>query len=284
MTDGEARRTPELTIDEVLLKAVRSKYLESGDFNGLFIDRRTAEIVRDSAANLVRDGRLQVVSDEDFPNPHIRPWASRRTREQQVGSLEALSDGFGVCLYPTELGMKGVRLPRRFVGRPYETALARGRGALELAYFDFGVLEPYRNDPRYSFGFDDFGADMGVSDEVYFDSTEPERDKVSLSHIGFAYDLSAYDRNDPTSPVIRRVAAFYRDLAQLTAEHQQRWKTYQVPDDGLEPHPVWFGMQMGHWPDGSGPFHRMVAEMENINYLWENAFGTALFMSTTPEH
>jgi len=274
-------RVPRPAATEELLKAVRTKYLGSGDFNGLYIDRGFGQDVLDAATELVRRGLLQVVSEADYPNPHIRPWASRRTIGQQIGSLETIRpDDYGVCLYPTPEGMKGVRLPKRFSGRPYEQAIARGRGVLELAYFDFDVLEHYRNDPRYRFRYDDFGADMSVSDEVYFDDAEPDRDKVSLSHIGFAYDLDGYDPGDAESPVVRRVAAFYGDLARLTPEHQQRWRTYQVADGGLRPHPVWYGTQMGRWPDGAGPLYRMIAEMENINDLWANAFGVSLFKST----
>lgn len=282
MTDRDPHRATNTPVDgNALLKAVRVKYLGSGDFNGLYIDASVGQAVLDSAADLVLAGVMELMSDDDYPNPHIRPWPSRRTAEEQVGSLEALiHQVYGVCLYPTEAGMKGVRLPKRFAGRPYDQAVARGRGVLELAYFDFGVLEPYRNDPRYSFSYDDFGAEMAVSDEVYLDEAEPERDKISLGHIGFAYDLSGYDPDDPESPVVRRVAAFYGDLARLTAEHQQRWKTYQVADDGLAPHPVWYGTQMGHWADGTGPFSRMIAEMENINHLWRSAFGAAVFRTT----
>lgn len=279
--NGRPQAVKSPVAEEALLKAVRTRYLRSGDFNGLYIGADISNTFLDAAVSLVRNGLLQVMSTEDYLNPHIRPWASRRTVEQQIGSLEALPDvDYGVCLYPTALGMKGVRLPKRMSGRPYDQAVARGRGVLELAYFDFGVLEPYRNDPRYRFHYDDFGASMSVSDEVYLDETEPERDKVSLSHIGFAYDLSRFEREDPESRIVRRVAVFYGDLARLTSEHQQRWKTYQVPDDDLAPHPVWFGTQMGRWPDGSGPFYRLVAEMENINHLWTNAFGAAVFRTT----
>lgn len=79
---------------------------------------------------------------------------------------------------------------------------------------------------------------------------------------------------------MRRVAAFYGDLAKLTPEHQQRWASYQVADNGLEPHPVWWEMQMGHWADGIGPFDRIFIGLENLNALWTGAFGEPLFKHT----
>jgi len=159
--------------------------------------------------------------------------------------------------------------------------MAKGKGTLELAYFRFDVLEVYRNDPRFRFQFYDFGAHAVVSDEVYLDENEPESDKIIMDHVGFAYDLSAYDRDDPSSPIVRRVCAFYGDLAKLSPNHQARWKTYQVEDEeDLEPHPVWWAQQMGHWPDGIGPFEKIFLELEAINALHERAFGERLFRSS----
>lgn len=266
------------------MKAVVDRYLKSGDFNGLYLPPGTESDLVDDAKQLTLSGLVQVMADEDYPNPHIRPWPSRRTVESQAQSLADLADvdaHYGVVLYPTPLALRGVRVPRRLKGHPFGSAMAKGRGTLELAYFSFDVLEPYRNDPRYSFSFGDFGVDMGISDAVYFDKTELESDKVSLSHIGFAYDLSAYDAADVTTPVVRRVAAFYTDLAQLSPEHQQRWRSYEVNDDRLRPHPVWWKTQMGHWVDGLGPFDYLFNELRNLDELWTRAFGMPLLRHTT---
>ncbi|WP_062213963.1 hypothetical protein [Demequina oxidasica] len=264
------------------MKAVVDRYLKSGDFNGLYLDTDVDSELVGVAKGLVADGKFQVmVSEVDYPNPHIRPWPSRRTIESQIESLDELSGaGYGVVLYPTPLALKGVRVPARLKGLPFATAMAKGRGTLEVAYFSFDVLEPYRNDPRYRFRYGDFGVDMGIGDEAYLDETELERDKVSLSHLGFAYDLAGYDRTDEETPIVRRVAAFYGDLAKLTPEHQQRWKSYQVAEDGLEPHPAWWMTQMGHWADGIGPFDYLFLQLENLNALWTGAFGEALFKHT----
>ena len=74
-------------------------------------------------------------------------------------------------------------------------------------------MEQYRNDPRFHFQFDDFGVSTGIGDDAYVDEAEPEHDKIIMSHIGFACDLSQYDRKDPSSPIIRRVCTVYRSLA-----------------------------------------------------------------------
>lgn len=264
-----------------LLKRVIDQYLKSGDFNGLYFHEATGT-EREEAIDLTRQELLQVVGEEDYPNPHIRPWPSLRSIEEQVASIEALpKNRYGVCLYPTPKALKGRRLSTKLADQPFRKAMAKGRGTLELAYFNFDVLEVYRNDPRFTFQFYDFGARAVVSDEVYLDETEPESDKILMDHVGFAYDLSGYDRADPDSPIIRRVCAFYGDLAKLSPTHQARWKTYQVADDdNLHPHPVWWAQQMGHWPDGIGPFEKIFFELEAINTLHERAFGQALFHTT----
>lgn len=263
---------------EVLLQQVRMRFLDSREFNGLHLHGAMVDEARSPGIELVRAGMVQVVTGADYMNIHIRPWPSRRSQEDQEQDLESLTaDDYGVCLYPTVEGMKGVRLPTRLTGRPYARAMARGKGTLELAYFEFAVLEQYRNDGRFRFDFGDAGASMGLTDEAFDGDDVFERDHVGLSHIGFAYDLSGYDSKDSDSPIERRVAVFYCDLITLTPEHQRRWETYQVPDDGLEPHPIWWGSQMGRWPDSVGPFAHLFIELQNLNQLTQLAFGEYMF-------
>jgi hypothetical protein len=263
-----------------LMQRIIDQYLKSGDFNGLYLGVESLEDIEE-AKKLVKAGQVQVVSEEDYINPHIRPWPSRRSVEQQLGSLDAMSeDRYGLCLYPTPLALRSVRTPRRLAGQPYQQAMAKGRGTLELAYFRFDVLEAYRNDPRFRFAYYDFGAQAVTSDEVYGDADEPDADRIVIENIGFAYDLSEYDPHDPQSPIIRRVCAFYGDLWRLSSLHQQRWKTYEVDGAGLKPHPVWWSQQMGHWPDGLGPFERLFFELKSVNELHERAFGVPLLRFT----
>ena len=158
--------------------------------------------------------------------------------------------------------------------------MARGKATLQPAYFSADVLETYRNDARYRFDMSDFGINLGISDEAYEDDEEPERDKVSLLHLGFAYDFRKAKQQDSKTQIIRRVVAFYGDLDDLTPEHQLRWASYQVPAEGVEPHPVWYGSQMGHWPDGIGPFARLSQELGYLNELFERIWGQPLLRTT----
>ncbi len=69
---------------DALMKAVVDRYLKSPDFNGLHIHGDIDPALIAVARDLVHNGRVQViVSEVDYPNPHIRPWPSRRTIESQ---------------------------------------------------------------------------------------------------------------------------------------------------------------------------------------------------------
>lgn len=277
-----SKQQSELSAEAVkLMGLIRDRYLGSGEFNGLHIREDSVEPARAPAIELLRAGLIEVMTGADYMNIHIRPWPSRRSIEEQIQDINEVSRAdYGVCLYPTAAGMKGVRLPSKLNGRPYARAMARGKGTLELAYFQFDVLEQYRNDSRFRFSFGDSSASMGLSDEAFEDEDVFERDHVGLNHIGFAYDLTRYDPEDADSPIERRVAVFYCDLITLTPEHQRRWQTYEVDGANLEPHPLWWNGQMGRWPDGVGPFTRLFMELRNLNELAVLAFGEEMFRST----
>lgn len=265
---------------EALLTEVLAQYRTSRDFNGFYVGPDKTDLF-DPAIALTRAGLIQVVSEKDYPNPHIRPWPSKRSLEDQVESIHDLTGSdYGLCLYPTPKALANHPAPDHYSDEPFRQAMADGRGTLELAFFRFDVLEQYRNDPRFEFSFSDFGCDAVVSDQVYRDENESDHDKIIMEHIGFAYDLSGYEVEDVSSPIIRRVCAFYGDLAKLTSVHQRRWQTYEVSAEGLRPHSVWWMQQMGHFGDGLGPFERFMSELKAINELSERAIGEPLFATT----
>jgi hypothetical protein len=258
-----------------LLRDVIQRYLESGDFNGLFVtagDKR-----REAAERLIEEGAIEVVSINDFPNPHIRLWASQRTANEQIAALEAAIDGstYGVCLYPRTPVLEDLDHVLSLADQPFRQRLARGGGQLDVVFFQMDVLEAYRNDPRFTFTFTDSGVRASITDRVYEDADEPQRDKVSL-RAGFAYRMPIQDGE----PVIRYVVAFLRDLTRLSPEHQRRWETYEVPENGIRPHPIWMANAMGDWTDKVGPFDAFFGELGALDDLHEQAFGANLLKTT----
>lgn len=267
-----------------LLKMVKKRYLKSRDFNGLHIRPiHTSPDEIQAAVELVEAGLVQVVGPDDYMNIHIRPWPSRRTPAMQIEELRDLSaDDYGVALYPMAAAMKHVKLPAKYDDTPFSRAMARGRSTLEVAFFSPDVLEGYRNYARFQFGMSDFGINFWLTDEAHDRADHSGKDDVSLIHLGFAYDMSRYVPKAPESLILRRVAAFYGDLDDLTPEHQQRWSSYQVDAAGVRPHPVWFSSQMGNWPDGIGPFQRFTQELRNIGDLFESVWDKRLFKTHEP--
>jgi hypothetical protein len=262
---------------QALLERVIAQYLDSRDFNGLYLGSKDASWRR-AAQGLIRAGDVEVIDESIFPNPHLRPWHSPRTVDDQIASLEAGLTGttYGLCLYPMPQVLLGNAAIDSLNQEPYRQRMARGGTSLELAYFRFDVLEAYRNDPTFSFDFEDFGAHITVTDEVYVDEAAAADDKIML-RLGFSYEQPL----DLGGPIIRRACVFLGDLMKLTPVHQQRWQTYEVASDALKPHPVWWMMQMGEWPDGMGPFDGLIYELKTWDELHAQAFNGIRLLKTT---
>lgn len=252
-------------------------YLGSGDFNGLRVGSEDRSWRR-AAQTLVRRGSVEVIGEADYPNPSIRPWPSRRSRERQLKDLNDAFEGenWGVCLYPTAVILQDVPEANVYGNEPYRQRLALGAGRLELAYFRLDVLESYRNDPMFSFSFGDSGVQTAISDDAYLAPGTPEHEKVLLHYLGFAYA----GFTGPGGPIKRCICGFLGDLSKLSSIHQQRWKTYELSDGDFQPHPLWWSAMMGHWPDGRGPFETLLYELEVWNELHERAFGERLLRTT----
>lgn len=185
-----------------LLDGVIAQYLDSRDFNGLRYVPPSPEGL-EAAAALVRNGLVEVVSEEDFPNPHIRPWTTRRTIDAQVESLRrAMAGEIGLCLYPKAAALVSRVPDTLFLESPFSRRLALGAGQLDSAFFRFDVLEQYRNDPRFRFEPHDAGVEISISDDEYVDPNTPELDKTAIHHVGFAYDVESLEGD---APIVRRV-------------------------------------------------------------------------------
>lgn len=164
-----------------LLREVLEFYLKSPDFNGFHL-RDTDQATRAAAAELVKAGLLEVISDKDYPNAHIRPSPSRRTQDDQLQDIaDSVNDDRVVCLYPNPAALADRLDLNLYADEPYRRRQAEGGGRLEIAYFRFDVLEAYRNDPRYLFEYGDFGLWTSISDDCYMDDKEHGGDKTSIS-------------------------------------------------------------------------------------------------------
>lgn len=258
------------------IRAIIDTYFESRDYNGLAVHGGFDAGQTTVLVGLVQEGLVEARTTETSMNPHVRRESTTVSPEQQVELLVG-----GQCeryvLYPTATALEGHPRITELVDQPYEQRLAAGAAALDIVYFDLDVLENYRNDPRYTFSYWDFGVSFSISGDVYMDPREAERDKVSAAHVGFAYSRDTR----PTGPIRRYLAVFVKDLAAMTPEHQQRWRTYQAARDDIAAHPEWARAQLfGEFPEGPGIFSMCLTEMQYINEISEMLWGEPLFNGT----
>lgn len=279
---SQLRKDPPLHDDafptvEDLVAAVAKFYLDSGDFNGRPVPE--SEEPHEVLKKAIALGLIQLVTEAEFPNPHIRPWSDARIDRQLEQLQRVLDPGtpLGGCVYPTPSAMATQDLSA-YRDRPYTQRQAAGHGDLECVYFKMAALEDYRNDPRYGFEFGDFAVNWGIGDEAYMDENEPDSDKIGWVRAGFGYDAEA-DAHGP-GPIHRYVAVLLTDLNDLTASHQLRLSTWEQPADGLHPHPLWWGTVMGEWVDYIGPFDKVIGELDALNQIWAMIYGLPLFKTT----
>ena len=91
--------------------------------------------------------------------------------------------------------------------------LALGKAQLEYKSFELSVLELYRNDPRYSYEYDDIHGYISIRDELYGKSKMKASDEILLESFGVSFD----DEDNVY------VAVFLRYLSRLSPEHQLIW-------------------------------------------------------------
>jgi hypothetical protein len=257
-----------------LLGSVTKFYLDSGDFNGLPVAslKLESEAVRELVAPLVESDKLYVNYGDRHPNPHILAFEPE-SRETQLEKLER-DDITPSCLYPSTAHLEGVVHSSDYEGRPYTHELALGHPQLGLHFFELSTLESYRNDPRYHYTFDIDGW-IGVHDAHYEQGTMDEKDQVLLQSFGLAIDKKKR----------WALAVFRRYLHSLSAEHQQIWKAKQEPDDPsrLAPHPDYWRMSMGEWPESISLFSAFVEEIGQIHELCNVIGRKPLFKNTFQE-
>lgn len=258
-----------------VLTSVTKFYLESHDFNGYpaYTLKEEYGLSNEEALSLIEAlvslGQVDVMLTG---NPHIKPFSSTDI-DAQLAGLRALEFSEHFCLYPKPETLAEMSDLSKYNNRPYTLALARGEGQLEFRAFDLSVLEHYRNDPRYLYETDSIHGNISVRDAFYQSDAMEERDQVLLQTFGFAYDG---DMN-------RAVAVYLRYLSGLSPEHQQFWRTKQLPDT-YNLHPDYFRSTiLGEWGTRISIFDAFIEELVLINKMSELMKMPPMFRETYTE-
>lgn len=251
----------DMTIDELWDRIVEY-YLNSRDFNGLPV--RVIELsgkeLKAKLAYLIKTGDISLVFEEQHPNPYVKclnPWPI----EKQIQTLKSYKDLTHVVAYPEGKRLAKVVKPQRYAGKPYRRIVAKGQPTLGCAFFKLDVLEKFRNDPRYSYRFND------VVGSIYARDEDMGKEEVFIKSVGIAYDE---DMN-------RAVCVFYTDLMDMSKEQQQYWKHFEVTGT-YRPHPDFTRSQVyGQFPEKATLAEAITTELKVINELTMDCYGKMLF-------
>lgn len=238
LAQREADETQETKVSQLIMRMMKPPEQPSKEVIG-------------AVRELVESGKVTLVFGDVHPNPHIRAFSDELKHE----TLTRLSgpDISYACLYPTAQHLRGIINPSDYVGRPYALELALGGAQLEHRAFHMHVLEPYRNDPRFSYQTNDISGQISVKS---VGSGLKESEEVYL-RFGFCYDD---DDN-------RYVAAFRWDLFKLSPEAQQMWRIREV-NEITYLHPDYFrNAIMGDFARHYSMYEAFRLELRTINQI-----------------
>jgi hypothetical protein len=148
---AERAKIKRISAQRLIDRTVRY-YLESGDFNGLPLDKifgkqiEKIEGIKEFLKPLIEQQRITVRCEEVDTNPFIKRMADLPP-DREVARLNEWKGGI-LNAYPTQKEMATRIRHEDFVGRPFTLEMALGAAWLDFRVFDLGVLEQYRNDPR----------------------------------------------------------------------------------------------------------------------------------------
>jgi hypothetical protein len=221
---------------------------------------------------LIQKRKIDILSSETQLNPHIKrlPVPIVETQLQNLN----ISERYHTCIYPTpELIAVECDL-NALNDLPFSRQLALGQPQLKAAFFEVGVIDRYRQDPRYSFKFSEYTGTVSTMSESERTGSIPERDQISIQTFGLGMDNN---RN----PV---VCVFLRYLSQLSAEHQRHWQTYLVESTALMHENYYKPTILGEvWENNSGIAALRFA-IASINKVCLEIWGTPLFLNGVPEN
>jgi len=236
---------------EEILKEITGKYLSSEEFNGRPL--YDLENEQQKIIELVQDGKIEINFGDKHPNIHIKAFelddiSTQIKKIKNVGLKNS-------CAYPSKKHLKQKVYSGKFKDRTFTRKIALGEPTLNFAVFDLSVLENYRNDPRYSYSTNDISGQIVISDEYYKSLEVKPSDKILLKAFGFCYEKEKLSR---------AVAVFYRDLANLTPDHQNIWKSKLLSGDYFL-HPDYARTSAGDWSEKESIFTAFVEELYIIN-------------------
>ncbi|MDA8000061.1 MAG: hypothetical protein MPK06_03395 [Alphaproteobacteria bacterium] len=265
---------------KAVLDEITHHYLRSRQFNGVLLTNlgENYEELKETLKQLLSEGKIVLVFGDRHPNPHILA-GEPEPKDVQMSKLAALkfekpvyegdgpivfqTNSINCCAYPSREHLKAVVGNEEYGDEPFVKRLALGESQLSHKVFNLGVLEYYRNDPRYRYVADDVQGHITATSEEQL----AEEDEIFIQ-FGFTRDDDG-----------RHVTALLWDLSLLSPKHQQKWNL-EIHADEAPLHPDHARTIAGYWREGESVFVAFCKELEIINRMTERVWGKPLFMRT----
>jgi hypothetical protein len=226
--------------------------------------------VKKAIEELVRGRKLDVISSSTQLNPHIKRFPVPSVLRQ----LETLNiaEKYHTCLYPTpEYIQENIDLGA-LRDKPFSTLLASAAEQLKPRFFELGVLDRYRLDPRYLFHFSEYAGQISILTETEKTGATPERDQISIQTFGLGVD----NANDAV------VCVFLRYLANLTPEHQRHWETHLSVKPALMHEKYYRSSYLGEFWENNSAIAAIRFSLNSINKICDKIWNRPLFLNEVP--
>ncbi|MDX1259016.1 hypothetical protein [Exiguobacterium sp. K1] len=256
--------------DYIALTEIIDYYLNSEDFNGLPI-LKMSHYNEKELFELIDRGMIEVISENEVLNPHIRGFNLNISIEVQKKYISDKKTH--ACLYPTETALKEIEVDYK---SPYTVLMQSGRGQFDIIYFDIEILERYINNPKYIVYDSGYRGTIEINHDFYNEYAENEY----IKDYGMAYVKD--------EPLIRSMGVFLIDLSNLPPKIQMLWNAYELENQKLYTIEEGFikNLLHGEWVTKYWIFHALIDEMIIVNEqckamgipsLFSKTFGTHYF-------
>lgn len=254
---------------ENVLNEIIEYYLASHDFNGLPIYQMKCYDYK-LLCDLIDDGLIEVLSEQDVINPHIKGFDLDIPLENQKSNIS--NNANYSVLYPTRKALQSISVDHN---HPYTAIMQKGEEQFKIIYFNIEILERYANNPKFLIMDIGYRGNIYPKDEFCEDKTIEDE---YIKDYGMAYiDGDVFER---------AIGVFICDLAKLKSQKQMLWKGFELSNqDAYKINPGFVqNLIFGEWVTKAWIFHALIDEMIVINKQCDNMGIPKLFNKTFGTH
>lgn len=153
----------------------------------------------------------------------------------------------------------------------YAREFKKENNFLRYKFFKIGVLDRYREDPRYMISEGPISMFLSIKDEFSADLSIPEEDKFFIQSLGYAYK-----KKDNTRVIITYLAY----LAELPEKQQNHWASFEENEECILDEDFCKQEFMAEFTERVNIFDAFIQELEEINKICSLTGKPAFFKET----